>query len=53
MHEWLITHPTQEGARIIGYVWATDEAAAIAVAVEKFGLASEAKTLEAHLVTSP
>jgi hypothetical protein len=43
----------REGAHIIGYVWAEDEATAILSAVQRFGLVGQEASLEAHLVTPP
>ena len=45
--------PMREGAHIIGYAWAEDEATAILGAVQQFGLVGQETSLEAHLVTPP
>ena len=45
--------PMREGAHIIGYAWAEDEATAILSAVQQFGLVGQETSLEAHLVTPP
>jgi len=53
MKEWQILRAVGGTTVVVGYVWASDEVAAVRLAAEKFGLSDQDQTLEATLVNSP
>ena len=49
MYEWQILRMVGQAAEVVGYVWADDEATAISMAIEKFGITGRAaQSLIAH-----
>ena len=51
MEEWCILRVVGEEVRIVGYVWATDEAAAIREAINRFALVGLEQEIVAHPVS--
>jgi len=51
--EWCVLRVVGETVQTVGYVWATEEEAAISEAIKRFGPVGRGQSLVAHRVPQP